>query len=78
VGNVGHLVLDDPHCPQIGGMGDLWVMWAMWSSKLNRSAPNEIHATRYRLYVYTVVFLFWIKSKEMTHNAHKSYRALCL
>jgi hypothetical protein len=55
VGNVGHWVLDDQHCPQIEGMGDLWVMWAMWSRKLNRSGSNGMRASRYGLYVYTVV-----------------------
>jgi hypothetical protein len=57
VGNVGNLFLIAHIAHKSGGVVDLWVMWVKWSRKKNRSAPNEMRATRSWLYVYTVVFL---------------------
>lgn len=57
VGNVGNLFSIAHIAHKSGGVGDLWVMWVKWSRKKNRSAPNEMHATRSKLYVYTVLFL---------------------
>ncbi len=57
VGNVGNLFSIAHIAHKSERVGDLWVMWVKWSRKKNRSAPNEMHATRSWLYVYTVVFL---------------------
>jgi hypothetical protein len=58
VGNVGNLFSIAHIAHKSGGVVDLWVMWVKWSRKKNRSAPNEMHATRSWLYVYTVLFLY--------------------
>jgi hypothetical protein len=57
VGNVGNLFSVAHIAHKSEGVGDLWVMWVKWSRKKNRSAPNGMHASRYGLYVYTVLFL---------------------
>jgi hypothetical protein len=58
VGNVGNLFSVAHIAHKSEGVGDLWVMWVKWSRKKNRSGSNEMRATRSKLYVYTVVFLF--------------------
>jgi hypothetical protein len=57
-GIVGNLFAVAQFAHKSEGVGDLWVMWVKWSRKKNRSGSNGMHATRSRLYVYTVVFLF--------------------